>query len=114
MLILLLLILTTVSWLADVPRSIALGTTAIFLMVTAASLLNPIIKVSLHTGFSIFVASVLLLMQPLIAFLAFGLALAVAWSRVVLQRHTVREVVLGGTLGGIIAAAFIASLRVSQ
>lgn len=107
MLISLLAVLTIISWVADVPRSIAMGTTAILSLVTIAFVLNNSIKVSLHTGFSVFVACVLLLMQPLLALFAFALAIAVAWSRVVLKRHSTREVMIGGALGLVVGGLFI-------
>lgn len=106
-LISLLALLTIISWLADVPRAIAMGTTAIFSLVAVAFFLNKTIKVSLHTGFSIFVACVLFLMQPILAVFAFILALAVGWSRIVLGRHTSREVMLGALLGLIVGGIFV-------
>jgi membrane-associated phospholipid phosphatase len=111
MLISLLALLSVVSWIADVPRSIAMGTTAILLLVSIAFALNKTIKVSLHTGFSVFVACVLFLMQPLLALFAFALAIAVACSRVVLQRHTMREVMIGGALGLAVGGVFISALH---
>ncbi len=107
MLIALLGVLTIISWVAAVPRSIALGTTAILVLVCIAFGLNKTIKVSLHTGFSIFVACVLFLMQPMFALFALMLAVAVAWSRIVLGRHTAREVLFGGILGLVVGGVFV-------
>ena len=111
MLLSLLSLLTLIAWLADVPRSIAFGTTAILLLVVIAFLLNPRIKISLHTGFSIFVACVMLLIQPFLALVAFVLAASVAWSRVILGRHTRPEVMWGGLLGGVVGSTFILVLK---
>jgi membrane-associated phospholipid phosphatase len=111
MLITLLALLTVVAWIADVPRSLAMGTTAILLLVSVALALNKTIKVSLHTGFSVFVACVLLSMQPLLALFAFALAIAVAWSRVVLRRHTMREVMMGGALGLAVGGVYVSALH---
>jgi membrane-associated phospholipid phosphatase len=107
MLIVLLALLTIISWVAAAPRSIAIGTTAILSLVFIAFVLNKRIKVSLHTGFSVFVACVLFLMRPEFAFLALMLAAAVAWSRIALGRHTSREVLLGGVLGLVVGGIFV-------
>jgi membrane-associated phospholipid phosphatase len=104
-------LLTIIAWFADVPRSIAIGTSMVFALISIAFVLIKAIKVSLHTGFSVFVACVLFLIQPLFALLAFMLAIAVGWSRVVLERHTTREVMLGGVLGLAIGGVFIYALH---
>lgn len=106
----LLLVLTVIAWLAEVPRSIPLGSFAIILLVGAGSIINKWIKVSLHTAFGIFVAITLYLIHPRTAAIAFALACLVAWSRVILKRHTTGEVLLGGILGCAIGGGFIISL----
>ena len=106
----LLSIIAVIAWIADVPRSIPFGALAIITLVATALMVNSWIKVSLHTGFGVFVALTLYLMEPALAVVALVLALFIAWSRVVLGRHTTCEVVLGGTLGGIVGGAFVITL----
>jgi hypothetical protein len=106
----LLFVIAIIAWFADVPRSIPLGSLAIIALVASALVLNNWIKVSLHTGFGVFVALTLFLIAPSLALIALLLALLIAWSRVVLGRHTTWEVVLGGTMGCIVGGAFLATL----
>jgi membrane-associated phospholipid phosphatase len=107
----LLCILAVVAWVANVPRSIPLGSLAIIGLVAIAYLMNNWMKISLHTGFAIFVALTLYLINPVLATAALLLACCVAWSRVVLQRHTLREVLLGGALGCLVGGTFVVTLR---
>lgn len=109
-LLLLLVILTGVAWLAEVPQSIPLGSLAIIILVGSAFVVNIWIKISLHTGFGVFVALTLSLINPTLATIALLLACLVAWSRVVLGRHTRREVILGGMLGSAVGGGFVALL----
>ncbi|MBI5471165.1 MAG: phosphatase PAP2 family protein [Ignavibacteriae bacterium] len=107
----LLLIIVIIAWIAEVPTSIPLGALAILALVGAAFFVNRWIKVSLHTGFGVFAALAMFLIDQRAGTLVLILALLVAWSRVALGRHTAREVLLGGTLGCLVAAAFITTLR---
>lgn len=104
-------IITIISWMADVPRSIPLGSAAILVLVAAAQILNSRIKVSLHTGFAVFVALTLFPIDRNLASIAFILACLVGWSRTALGRHTIREVLLGGGLGLVVSAAFVLTLH---
>ena len=75
------------------------GCTTIAGMVAAAAILNRWIKLSLHVAFLTFATVVLLRLDW-----RFGAALAVivpplAWSRLILARHTWQEVLGGASLG---------------
>ena len=67
------------------------------------------LKVSLHAAFAVFAAA---LVWPGVASVSLMLALAagVAWSRLVLQRHTLAEVVVGLLLGS--ASGLVLNLAV--
>ncbi len=107
----LLLVLTFIAWLADVPRSIPLGTFSISILVATAYILNKWTKVSLHTGFGVFVGLTLFLIAPVLGIVASVLAALVAWSRVALGRHSRREVLWGGLLGMVIGGLFVTAIR---
>jgi|GEM_PF-169916 len=107
----LLIALAAITWIARVPRSIPLGVLAIIALVGSAYFINNWTKISLHTGFAVFVALTLFLIQPMLAIVAVVLAMLVAWSRVVLGRHTKREVILGGILGCVVGGGFVSALR---
>jgi membrane-associated phospholipid phosphatase len=75
-------------------------------LVAAALALRRWGKVSLHAGFAV-LAVALLWAQPLWALAAALLAAGVAWSRLVLQRHTRAEVAAGLALGALAGACFV-------
>lgn len=84
-------------------RAIVLGLAMSAAIVAFAHLLRGRLKSSLHAAFAVFAAAVLWPNRTA-AVAVLGLALGVAWSRCVLGRHTVTEVVVGllaGGLGGI-------------
>ena len=76
---------------------------AVFGLIAVSALVNQWLKVSLHTGFAAFTAVALFSGSRPMGIGAAVVALAVAWSRLELRRHTLPEVV-GGALLGIGAA----------
>ncbi len=90
------------------PPAVAAGPLLAALLVLLTHALRRWLKVSLHAAFALFAAA--LVWPHLPGTLAIGaLALGVAWSRLVLRRHTLAEVLTGLWLG----AAFGAALRLS-
>lgn len=76
-------------------------------MLVTAAVINNFLKISLHSMFAFFCAVILLPINLPSGFVALGLALLVAWSRLYLRRHTLPEVMAGialGTLGGVATA----------
>lgn len=93
-------------WALGHPPAVASGPLVIALPVLLAQLLRRWLKVSLHAAFALFAAALVwphAALTPAIV----GLAAGVAWSRLVLRRHTLPEVALGLLLG----AAFGGGLR---
>ena len=91
---------------SGVAPSIVRGTVAIFALIAVSALVNTRLKVSLHTGFAAFTAVSLLSVSRPMGLAAVVVALAVAWSRLELRRHTLPEVI-GGALVGIGAALML-------
>jgi len=76
------------------------------LLIVAVMLGSPWVKLSLHASFAAFA---LLLLWPLKLWyvaLASVAAASICWSRVVLGRHTIAEVLGGSFLGGLFGACF--------
>jgi membrane-associated phospholipid phosphatase len=67
-------------------------------LILASMAANRFVKSSLHVGFAAFCATSLPL-PPAGSMLAALAVIAIAWSRLVLKRHTLLEVVLGAVLG---------------
>lgn len=77
----------------------------ILLMVMFAS--NFFIKSSLHTSFNIFISALFFTLSPAYGFIWLLLAILVAISRVVLKRHTVKEVIMGTIIALIISFTYL-------
>ena len=99
----LLCVTAALAWAAGLPRAIVLGLALSAAIVAFAHALRGRLKTSLHAAFAVFAAAVLW-PNRIAAVTVVVLALGVAWSRCVLGRHTVPEVVVGllaGALGGV-------------
>lgn len=59
-------------------------------------------KISLHTGFVSALAVVLVMLYGWVASAAAALVLLTAWSRIKLRHHSIKEVIAGALLGGLI------------
>lgn len=92
------------------PAVVVAGLSACAALVLCALVLRPWMKLSLHTAFAVFAAS---LLWPLPAWFAgvCGLSLAVGWSRLRLRRHTRLEVCAGALAGAGVGLAFQAALH---
>jgi membrane-associated phospholipid phosphatase len=90
---------------------LALGLLLSGLLIMASMLLSPWAKLSLHAAFAAF--AVLLLWPLPLWYLALASAVAagICWSRVMLGRHTVVEVLGGSFLGVLCGACFWLVLR---
>jgi membrane-associated phospholipid phosphatase len=74
------------------------GILAAWGLVLASMLANRFVKSSLHVAFAAFCAASLPL-PPVGAVAAAIAVIAIAWSRLALERHTLAEVALGGLIG---------------
>lgn len=74
-------------------------------IVLAGHLLQRTGKLSLHVAFAVFAAFIAWPQQAYAAALLL-IAVAVGWSRLVLQRHTRRDLVLGGLVGSMAGLVF--------
>ncbi len=96
-------------WALGQPPGVAAGPLLAALLVLLTHALRRWLKVSLHAAFALFAAA--LVWPNLSGTLAIAaLAVGVAWSRLVLRRHTLPEVLTGLLLGAAFGAALRASL----
>lgn len=93
------------AWLRGAPSAVVMGIALSGAIVLCALLLRKQLKLSLHVAFAVFAASLWWPIWPALG-LAIGLAAGVAWSRLVLQRHSRAEVALGALIGGVCGAIF--------
>ncbi|MCK8494059.1 hypothetical protein M0L20_19490 [Spirosoma sp. RP8] len=87
-------------------RVLCLGMLSALLLVICAYGVNFFNKVSLHTSVALFMAWVVWSSNKPVGMAAIALALLIAASRLVLQRHTWSEVILGMALGTLTGALF--------
>lgn len=94
-----------IAWSRYPSRELAFGFLVSALAVLVALALLPVFKISLHTCFAAIAAG---LLWPNPFFITAGLLVvgAVAWSRLVLRRHTIAEVLWGGLVGAASAIGY--------
>jgi membrane-associated phospholipid phosphatase len=98
--LLIVIVTTIVSWLLHMPPGFLRGMFVAIGMLATGAVLTRYTKVSLHVMIGAFCATILSTVDIRAALLVGLLVLAVAWSRVVLRRHTVTQVILGAIMGG--------------
>lgn len=94
-------------YLTDPSGPVLRGTIAVLALIAAASIINRWLKVSLHTAFAWFTAVSLFSMNLALGIGGGVVALAVAWSRLELRRHTPAEVVAGILLGATVGVSLL-------
>jgi membrane-associated phospholipid phosphatase len=96
-----------VFWMLGAPafmlRGIAGGAALLFV----AMLINLTIKISLHMALASLCGIVILALNLWLGIIACSFAIANGWSRVVLRRHTLTEVVVGGLLGIVVGVILV-------
>ncbi len=97
--IFLLVLVVVALFLTDQSRSIRLNTVYAFLLLLTAQLLNFYIKSSMHTAFNVFLIFLILPISTVAAIIFTGFVFLIAWSRLVLKRHSLKEVIFGAVIG---------------
>ena len=102
----LLVLVSTVLWVMGLPWGVVAGVGSAALLVAAAHATRRWLKISLHVAFATFASAFL---WPRVGGVLVLLAVtaAVAWSRLVLKRHTRAEVAAGALLGLSVGALFV-------
>lgn len=106
----LLLLLTIILFVTEQPRSLRLSVLFSFLLVAISQLVNHFIKSSLHVSLNIFLAFLIIPMNLTIGLFFLIFTVFVAWARLVLKRHSLKEIITGATIGltvGVGALLFI-------
>jgi len=93
-------------WLRDKPE--AFGACAIAAAVLiVCGVVNRWVKASLHAAFSLYAVGLWATWSISAGLVAIPVAAAIAWSRIRIGRHTVKEVLLGTAVGLVAAACFV-------
>ena len=81
------------------PPTIRFGFLLSTLLLLSSQIINYYIKSSLHVSFNIFLSFVILPVNVYLAALSFLFVVVIAWSRVYLRRHTIKEITTGAIIG---------------
>ena len=68
---------------------------------------NFFIKSSMHTAFNVFVTALFFSLNPILGIIWFVLTSFVAISRIILKRHTPKEVIMGAFIGTVVSLAYL-------
>jgi hypothetical protein len=98
----LLLILSLILFLTNQPQAIRWNILFFFLLLLISKLLNYYIKSSLHVSLNVFLAFLIIPFNLTFGIIFLVFVLCISWSRIVLKRHTLREVIYGGIVGSLI------------
>ncbi len=91
------------AWFSGAP-ALASGLVAAAAILVIALLSARVCLLSLHVAFAVLAAALLWAVAPWLAMAGLAFAVALAWSRLALSRHTLRDVA-AGTLAGAFAGA---------
>ena len=104
-LLLALLLAAPLAWMGGL-HALAMGLSMSALVIVAAILTTRWWTLSLHVAFAVFAAMALLRAGAWACAAGLGFAVLVAWSRLQLARHALRDVVAGAVAGAVASIAF--------
>lgn len=79
----------------------------LLILLVVMFLSNLFIKSSMHTSFNVFVSALFFSLNPIYGLIWLFLTLLVAISRVILKRHTVKEVIMGALIATVISFVYL-------
>ncbi|WP_292008161.1 phosphatase PAP2 family protein [Chryseobacterium sp.] len=79
----------------------------ILILLFALQISNLFIKSSMHTSFNIFVAALFFALDTRMGIIWLGIAILVGITRVVLKRHTIKEVCMGAGIAFVISFIYL-------
>ncbi len=79
----------------------------ILLLLFALQISNYFIKSSMHTAFNVFVAALFFALNPIMGFVWLGIAILVGITRIILKRHTPKEVFMGAGIAFMVSFLYL-------
>ena len=98
----LVLILTAVLFFTNQSQAVKWTAFFFLLLLSVSKFVNYFVKSSLHVSLNILVAFLIMPLHLIFGIVFLVFVLFVAWSRVALKRHTLKEVIYGGFIGLIV------------
>jgi hypothetical protein len=104
---LLLLVVSIILFATEQPKSLQLSILSFLILLLISGIINYRIKTSLHVTLTIYLAFLIIPMNFQIAGIFISLSLLVAWARIILKRHTLKEVLTGFIIGTFIGVSSV-------
>jgi len=93
------ILVTAVLYMTHQPEKTTLSLLFATILVVVSQLVNYFIKSSLHVSLTLYLAFLAIPINPVFGFSMLFLSILIGWSRVVLKRHSVKEVLVGAIIG---------------
>jgi membrane-associated phospholipid phosphatase len=103
----LLFIVTTIVFLTKQPRNICLSLLFASIIVIVSWIVNFFIKSSLHVSLTLFLGFLAIPINTVLGIFFLALSIPVGWSRIILKRHTLKEVITGAAIGLLIGCIML-------
>ena len=100
-----------VFWLLGFPGGVIVGALVSLLLLLAGMVINRFSKISMHAMFGAYCVVILLAASLAFGFAGALLVAGMGWSRVILGRHTIRQVVAGNLLGAAAGGLLLVLLK---
>ncbi|MBA3705192.1 MAG: phosphatase PAP2 family protein [Bacteroidetes bacterium] len=97
--IIVLLIVTIILFVTGQPRTINLSVLFSLILLSTSKITNYFVKSSLHVSLNVFLSFLLLPMNLVLGLLFLLFTILIAWSRLILKRHTFKEIIAGFIIG---------------
>jgi len=111
--ILLLLIVTIILFVTDYPRILRFSVLFSLILLATSQTINYFIKSSLHVSFNIFLSFLIIPINFMAGLIFLFLTIPIVWSRLILNRHTVKEIIMGSIIGLTIGISFLLTVSVT-
>ena len=95
----LLLIVTFILFLTHQSANLCLSVLFATILIFISQIINLYVKSSLHVALNIYLSFLIMTVNYKIGIILFLLTVLIGWSRIVLGRHTTKEVLFGSSIG---------------
>jgi hypothetical protein len=94
-----LLIVTIILFVTEQPRTLRLTVLFSLILLVISQIMNYFIKSSLHVSMNIFLSFLIMPMNLMAGLLFLLFTILIAWARLTLKRHTLKEIIVGSFIG---------------
>ena len=97
--ILILLTVTIILFVTDQPRQLCLSVLFSLVLLVISRVMNHFIKSSLHVSLNIFLSCLIIPMSLVAGLILMSFTMVIAWARLTLKSHTLKEIITGALIG---------------